>query len=232
MKIEFYPSSKEVELVVPPPRPAAYYIPEWYKKTPKFSEKNPDWGEDGNNRPGVKSCAPFLDAYVNGYIQETWQDIRVRVDDATGRIDVDFPTEPDIVSNREKISIPVSNDFYDIEFIWKTPWIPRTPEGWSIMFAPLPNRLELPFTCATGIIDSDNFYHSPFGNFPFYIRKGFRGIIPKGTPMFQMIPIKRESWQADVKEWDRVDTYKRQHVISSKVMGAYRKLFWVKKEFS
>jgi hypothetical protein len=34
MNIEFIPVSKEAELVVPPPKPAKLYVPQWYKDIP------------------------------------------------------------------------------------------------------------------------------------------------------------------------------------------------------
>ena len=41
-------------------------VPEWYKKTPKFVDKNKD---PMNNMPsmGLKMCIPFLDAMTTGF---------------------------------------------------------------------------------------------------------------------------------------------------------------------
>lgn len=230
MKIEFYPSSKDVELLVPPPKPAAHYIPKWYRDVPKFSDKNIEFDEGGGVKGlNIKSCVPFLDAMLNGYIQETWQDVAINISD--DGVQISNLSEPTIVSMREKTNAPVGNGYYPAEFIWKVPWIPKVPKGWSVMYVTPLNHLELPFVTGTGIQDSDNFYHGPFGNYPFYIKKGFSGIIPKGTPMFQIVPIRRESWESSTLPWDEEDQKRRSSILNTKFYGVYKSIFHVKKEF-
>lgn len=229
MKIEFYPSSKEVELVVPAPRPAAHYTPKWYRDAPKFSEKDVNLDRINSEGIGLKSCMPFLDSMMAGYIQETWQDIVV--DYREDRLSVTFPATPEILKSRDRIHIPLSQDFYQTEFTWQIPWMPKLPKGWSMIYTSPFNHAELPFQCATGIVDSDAFYHIPFGNYPFYIKQGFRGVIPAGTPMFQMIPIKRESWSAKSHKFNAVEQMKREYPLRQKSFGGYKKLFHIKKEY-
>lgn len=230
MKIEFYPSSKEVELLVPPPKPAAYYIPDWYKRIPKFSEKNVNILDLAEEGPNVKSCPPFADAMMTGYIQETWQDIVIGFKD--GQLALNFTTTPEIAGSRgDRIDLPIQKDFYQNEFVWRTPWIPKLPDGWSMLFMSPLNHVELPFVTVSGVMDSDKFYHVPNGNFPFYIKSGFTGVIPAGTPMFQMIPIKRESWESSIQEWDEEAQTKRQHEVRKKAFGGYKRFFHVRKSY-
>ena len=33
-------------------------------------------------------------------------------------------------------------------------------------------------------------------NFPFFIKEGFTGLIPYGTPIVQIIPFKRDDWKS------------------------------------
>jgi len=127
MKIEFYPSSKEVSLVVPPPKPAAFYTPAWYKKIEKFSEKDLDSDKPELAGPNVKSCVPFFDAMTAGYIQETWQDIVV--DYRNDNLSVMFPVTPKIMETRKRVSIPIGKEFYPTEFVWFIPWMPRYQMG-------------------------------------------------------------------------------------------------------
>jgi hypothetical protein len=230
MRIEFYPSSKETEMVVPPPKPSAHYIPDWYKRAPKFSEKNIDLRKIEGHGPGIKSCMPFFDSMVSGYIQETWQDIVI--DYKNDELMYNFPITPEIISVRERPSVPLDKGFYQQEFVWKTPWIPKMPKGWSLIFTSPLNHIELPFHTATGIVDADDFYHVPFGNFPFYIKYGFRGIIPAGTPMFQLIPIQRNDWKSSVHKYDHDEQRKREFFSRKTSYGAYKKLFHKKKDYS
>lgn len=230
MEIKFYPSSEETSIFIPPPKPAATYIPKWYRDIPKFSKKEVVLNEHGRlDGMNVKSCVPFLDSMMSGYIQETWQDIAV--EHRNGRVQVSCPTDPRMLSTRNELSIPVSEAFYQIEFVWKAPWMPRLPKGWSMLYTSPLNHVELPWETGSGVQDSDNFYHSPFGNLPFYIKYGFTGIIPAGTPMYQMIPVKRESWKSEVMPWDKEGQYRRVKMIATRFEGAYRDLFHAKKEY-
>jgi len=54
----------------------------------------------------------------------------------------------------------------------------------------------LPFTTLTGLVDSDTFHNTP-PNFPArWHDLSFNGLLPKGTPIAQCLPVKRESWNA------------------------------------
>jgi len=54
----------------------------------------------------------------------------------------------------------------------------------------------LPFTTITGLVDCDTFIDSPV-NFPAYWHDAaFNGVLPKGTPVAQCMPVKRDAWVA------------------------------------
>ena len=82
----------------------------------------------------------------------------------------------------------------------------------------------------SGIIDFDKSIHAQIGNIPFYIKRGFTGNIPAGTPMFQIIPIKREDWQSENQEYSNLFWEKR---IGERKGFAdfYKKQVWQKKSF-
>ena len=66
-----------------------------------------------------------------------------------------------------------------------------------------------------------------------FFNKNFEGTIPMGTPIAQMIPIKRESWNLVID--DSIETYEKHDLMSenrrSHVTGHYRKFAWRKKEY-
>lgn len=229
--IEFIPCSETVPLVVPSPIPAKKFIPEWYKSAPVFDPKKPDFAGPGKEvkNLGIKRCMPFLDALTAGYIQTTWCDIYI--ESSNGAITVRSASGPDIILARESSHVDMGPDFYNIEFTWKTPWLPKLESGYSVMLSHPVNRFDLPFITLTGIIDSDVFYHTPSGNLPFYIRKGFSGLIPEGTPMYQIIPIKRDSWKSSVVEYDNA-IKKNFNESFKKFWGFYKNNFWNKKEYN
>ena len=102
------------------------------------------------------------------------------------------------------------------------------PDGYSGLIVHPLNRLDLPFFTISGTVDFDTFYYPKVTNIPFYIKKGFSGIIPKGTPMFQIIPVKREHWESK-KEKNHTEENNLKNSIFKN--GIYRKDNWVKKRF-
>jgi hypothetical protein len=233
MKIEFIPSSKEHGLVVPMPRPASEYLPRWYSDMKMFAPDNTP--KVFNGKPSnitIKACAPFLDSLEAGYIQETWCDIWFDNDTPSGEVSYSFASSPRIISSRPSSSIPMKNDYYySTEFTWLQSWVPKTPKGWSVLITQPFNNPDSPFFTTTGIIDSDVFYHARSGQHPFYLRKGFSGLIPAGTPMYQIIPIKRENWDAVKVGYNLEEHTVQESKIFKNFWGAYRKTFRQKKVY-
>lgn len=231
MKIEFVPSGKEAELIVPAPKPAKAYVPDWYKKIRPTggSAINPN---DLGGPEAIKRCMPFFDALSHGYIQETWTEIYIKKN-TFGQVTYASSSGPMILENRQS-SLEIPNMFYPLEFAWKIHWMPKLPKGWSALMTSPNNRLDLPFRSFTGIVDSDLFYGMKVnegGNYPFYINKDFEGVIPIGTPMYQIIPFKRENWKSTVLKYDEEDTVKRFTNIRRHFANGYRKEYWQKKMF-
>jgi len=80
-------------------------------------------------------------------------------------------------------------------YAWKSLFNIQTPKGYSILISHPHNRFDLPFTTLSGIVDSD--MTMARGNLPFFLKSGFEGIIPVGTPIYQVMPFKRENWQSE-----------------------------------
>jgi hypothetical protein len=66
----------------------------------------------------------------------------------------------------------------------------------------------------------------------FYLKEGFEGFIPQGTPIAQIIPIKNESWNAkNVK--GMVEEGKKSKLRSTLVYsGWYKNTWWTKKDYT
>ena len=79
-------------------------------------------------------------------------------------------------------------------------WTIEAPPGYSLLFTHPINRSDLPFTTLTGLVDCDTFHRSPV-HFPArWHDAGFNGVLPKGTPVAQCLPVKRETWSATFEE--------------------------------
>mgnify|MGYP000079237726 FL=1 len=78
-------------------------------------------------------------------------------------------------------------------------------------------------------MDSDKI--SVNGNVPFFLKEGFYGLIPEGTPYAQVIPVKRKLWKM-IHSPENVDIVIQQ---SAKIHGEkayYKKKAWIRKEYN
>ncbi len=98
------------------------------------------------------------------------------------------------------------------------------------MFVPPMHRESL-FTILPGIVDTDDYY-SPV-NFPFVVNDPeFEGMIPKGTPIAQVIPFKRESWTMQFGgEKEIKEESKNIKTLETKFFDRYKNMFWHRKEY-
>lgn len=230
-EIVFRPISTETEKIVEKPVPAKECFPDWYKKVPRYEENKLKVVDGLRINTTMKACMPFLDTFLTGYIQNTWTDIYI---DATDPEDTkySFALKPDIVVARPTINYyPQIEGFVKNELSWRQQWIPQLPRGYSMIYTHPFNRYDLPFLSLTGIIDNDQYYMENIANHPFFVRDGFQGVIPAGTPMFQMIPIKRDTWKSFFKEYDESLQLKF-FTVRKFLMDGYKKMYWQKKEYN
>lgn len=227
--IEFIPSSEEVSKFVEPPQPSKNSIPDWYKFSESFDHKNLKFIGQDIHKP-LKSCIPFLDSLTSGYIQSTWSDIVITPEDSSAKYKWMLPPQP-LEHRSTPVSLPITEEYSNIELHWKMPWIIKVPKEYSVLITHPFNRLDLPFTTLTGVVDADEFHHVRFGNLPFYIKRNFQGIIPAGTPMFQIIPIKRTSFKSKVLSYDQDTILRKEYSFGKKLFGEYKNSFWVKKKY-
>jgi hypothetical protein len=227
MKISFYPANEYVSQFVEEPKPASEFIPEWYKKIPVIKKENVKMSNGSVSGLNLKACMPFIDALTTGYIQKTWTDIQIS--EVDGEVQYNFALGPEIIVLREQVNISLSPVYYPLEFVWRSLWRARVPKGYSLLITHPLNRLDLPFTTMTGVIDADEFYHTPIGNIPFFVHNSFTGVIPVGTPMFQIIPIKRDVWESVAESFDEIATEKRNREMRQHLWGAYKNKFRQKK---
>jgi len=232
-EIHFHPVDEKTYHVIPYPKPARNYLPKWYKDMPLFHNDEFKMDQHGSN-VSAKACVPFMDALTTGYVQETWCDIVIDTDLVGNVIYHSLPEFP-IMHKRgynkdQNTKVFVPEDFYGDEFIWKVPWFPRTPKGWSSIFTHPLGRMDLPFYSMSGVVDTDKFWGSG-GNYPFFIKKGFKGIIPAGTPMYQIIPFKRSDWNSKAIEHDEGNFLKMEFSVKKHVYGGYKKEYWNKKRY-
>lgn len=215
---------KGIEL---PFSPAAKALPEYWRTFSRFFEgkKFKPMGQGTSNQT-VKACPPFLDSLMAGYVLTLEHDLYI---DTTDVSDPKFHWEnggPEWIIGHDPKQLDPS--ILGSEFVkgaWKfgNDLLIETPNNYSLLFTHPLNRPELPFYTLSGIVDTDS-YKMPV-QFPFLVKKDFEGLVKAGTPIVQIIPIKREEWQHEVKNFDQNLHAVEQYKFASTIQNAYKNLW-------
>lgn len=183
-KIEFVSTVKHLEKIEDCiPRPAKYFIPEWFKDIPS------------NNNMTVKQCPSFPDYFSQGYIVPMWTDIRIFFDSTSKEggwqsSSKDFVLEdhgnPQFIDHVEPYFHDVSG-----KYVFKAicPWKIITPPGWSVLQLPLFYHFNKDWSILPGVIDTD-IYHNIHQQI-LYHKNGEIVEIKRGQPFVLYIPFNR-----------------------------------------
>jgi hypothetical protein len=201
------------------------HIPKWYRdeKTPPENEKT--W----------KNCVPFLESMTTGYTVLLPLDLLVKQVD--GNPQIDWVQSQDGVrmvgfNLSESINrIPTPPGCYKTSFYWHFPVTFEVPVGYSTLLTHPINRFDLPFQSLSVVIDG-GYTLTPYAFVTFFLREGFEGIIPQGTPIASIIPFKNESWVAE-KTPGLIEKAELQRLQTTAVYGGwYKKTWWTKKHYN
>jgi hypothetical protein len=237
--ILFYPINEECAKYVDPPCPSSKYnIPQWFKDIPKYVDNDKNFKFLKLKNLTVKSCLPIVDSLTSGYTFVLHCDVQVKRDENGSAFFLwDYGQEgvPDpVVSRKSARSVDICGwdklEGYDnLEFNWSPSWNIKTPRGYSSIFTHPINRVDLPFYTLGGVVDTDGW--GTAGNHPFLLKKSWEGVIPKNTPMFQVIPFKRDNWKNKVDN-DLTDEYRKQiNLRDSFLINYYKKNIWNSKNY-
>jgi hypothetical protein len=216
------------------PKPASSFIPEWYKKLESYMSGNKKPSGDGTTTATAKRCMPVFDAITGGYIIVSAADVFVSQKETEDGNKIPYfewsnygliqfhPVEqmPEHPQRGANMAYPK----------WINPWAIKTPKGYSTLFVQ-PMHRESVFTILPGIVDTDTY--SAAVNFPFVINDpNFEGLIPKGTPIAQVIPFKREGWQMEIGSMkELVEQNSITQKLQTKFFDRYKSMFWSRKEY-
>lgn len=187
--------------IIPPPIPAVQGLPDWFKAMPRRAFSDTLQLEQMT----VKRCPPFIDAMTQGFLIPLATDLRV--EDGVLTWDSEIPCAK-VRTNCSPLDFHDSNQvkgspfFEQDRFVVKFNcfWTIELPPGYSLFVTHPINRPDLPFVSLTGLVDAD-LYRDNYINFPArWCDPDFSGVVPKGTPVVQCIPIKREEWAMRFEE--------------------------------
>ena len=211
------------------PTTAKKHLPQWYKDSEATINVN------GEEDAGLKRCIPFLDSMLSGYMLVTPMDIFItHNEDGTPNINWNAPPEyENFISERPKIlgeKMPRPAGHFPNHLAFRGVWGFKLPRGWSVIVTQPFNRHDLPWTLTSGLMDADQF--STSGNLPFFLRQDFIGMVPAGTPIAQLIPVKRASWKAIYNDEGLVYLDELQAATVRSPGKSYKKLFWQRKDYN
>ncbi|MFB6417045.1 MULTISPECIES: hypothetical protein [Bradyrhizobium] len=219
----------ELDGLIPPPVPAAQGLPDWLRTMP--AEAFNAIGQQPT--PTVKRCPPFVDAMTSGFLIPLVCDVWVQNGEFTW--DFDLPPGGEVSFTRSPIG------FHDSSQVTGTPlfepgrfllkfnnlWTIEAPDGYALYFTHPVNRFDLPFTTLTGLVDCDR-YHDNWIQFPAHWHDmSFNGVLPRGTPVAQCIPVKREKWTLRTTTLDKEETQRAHDLTTaiSREQGVYRRQY-------
>ena len=182
----------------PHPKMSSSFVPNWYKDMPSLIGNKEYIGSNGNPNGTVKKCVPFRDSMTAGYMIPLPFDVYISVKGKEVIINSSYGGDTDLILTHDieqVFTYPFPEGYCKMALKWNNPWLIKSKRGWSTLFVH-PMHHDLPFLTISGLVDTDK--HPTPVNFPFLLKENFQGIIPKGTPIAQCIPLKREKITAYV----------------------------------
>lgn len=208
-------------------------LPEWWKETSPYITKKHDFfvGENGRiqSKQTIKRCVPVFDVISAGYLIVTSSDLYIRQEEDEPYFLWENFTKINWQSQNQSEKHPQlknkNRNTPKIQHFWGI----KTPKGYSMLFMPPAHRDNI-INILPGLVDTDK-YHFPV-ELPFTLSDPkFEGMIPAGTPIAQLIPIKRESWKSSKRKIDTEERNNAFYQFRRFFVGAYRNLYWVKKDY-
>lgn len=111
-----------------------------------------------------------------------------------------------------------------------SPWSIKTPPGWSVSFKNPSSNFSNDIHILEGVVDTDE-YIAPV-NFPFVWTGSEEGewIIPKGTPLVQVIPFKRTETDLVIKVKNEKAEKNLDQTLMTAHFDRYKTMFWHKRD--
>lgn len=218
--IKFHANDEYTMLVKEKPVPASSVIPKWFKDMPIYSNSAHKLDLNPYATVTAKQCAPLLDSMCSGYIVKLWTDLLVSRPDNT--LTVRWLVDDKVIEpwdSTQSSTYEAPQGFDSTVFKFYHGWTIETPPGYSCLITHPFAFQSLPIKTLTGVIDSDILKIN--ANAPFVIRNDFEGVIKKGTPMFQIIPFKRDEWSSEFDIADQKEKYFNIEKFKTKIMSSY-----------
>ena len=183
-----------LEPILPKPVPARQALPGWLSEMPGEVAADSLGGEAVRT---LKHCPPIIDALRLGVLILCPTDITV--DNGEVSWDWDMPILPDADISRAPVGVhvpeqasgtPLAQEALILKFV--NYWTLQSDPGWSLMFSHPAGYPDLPFQTIGGVVDCDLFKDG-YVHFPALLSPTFEGVIPRGTPIAQVVPVQKQT---------------------------------------
>jgi hypothetical protein len=236
-KIIFEEGSLAAKYLLDIPKPATNSVPQWFKNDKNFSNGSNNEIEmlKKQSEATYKMCVPVTDSLTAGYNILLPAAIYVtNAGDENNYVpnlhwQVTWPL-CDVKPADILQSYPIPHDHSSIFFRWTVDWKITTPKDYSLWITHPAHRYDLPFTTINGFVDTDK-HPNPLV-LPFFVRNGFEGKIEEGTPIAQIIPIKRDEWKSEKAPLDQKTLWSAQNNMKLDYLRGYKKRYWTKKRYT
>jgi len=236
--IFFKEAKKETQYLQNVPKPSSNFAPEWYKNQALFSDGGRDYKKFIKSKVPVfatyKICVPLVDSLTAGYMLTLPVDIFIEniATDGSYLPIIKWNVEWEIADTQNNMALgnyPIPEGYYSSVFRWSLDWKVETPDGYSSFIMHPQHRHDLPFFTLTGFVDTDKMPSRLY--LPFFIKDGFEGIVKEGTPIAQILPIKREVWQSERKKYSDEEEFNINNISKFNFIKTYKRKYWSKKEY-
>ena len=212
--------------------PSKKLIPEWYKDIPRFlgSEDIDTLAQNkSNTNRSIKACVPVLDYLTSGYIIKTVSHTKFKNENTEETSGVKYYTsDVGSISTHSHKQCPVKIEGERKTYIkFNSPWIIKTPPGYSCYFYQPFFHMENRFTLMPGIVDTDT-YHKTI-NFPGWINGKEEVEVEPGVPIIAVFPFKREEWTSEVLV--KPEEFVKPTLFDKFLAEAYKRFYWSPKSY-
>lgn len=212
-----------------PPVLASSLMPGWYVQSESYlnGKKAPNSKVDPRT---IKRCVPVYDSLTSGYIIRTPADFYIERGE-NGEPFAYWATEKLLTTHSDFQVQKHPQRQNNFMFKLTNHWVVKTPKGYSCLFTQ-PMHHDLPLVAMPAIVDTD--VYNERVQLPFTFKDpNFEGLVPAGTPIYQVIPFKRDSWKMNIINFKFYqDIFKKNDwIMKSTLFDAYRNNFWRKKDF-
>ncbi|HEX4793036.1 MAG TPA: DUF6065 family protein [Humisphaera sp.] len=217
--IEFRHSKGMLGQPYPQPFAASKGIPDRFKRLP------PELTVDGQQVDTVKKCPPFVDAMSSGYLIPIIADVEFTMT-AQG---LEYKSNVPVVDFHDSRQLTGESPQQMSIIKIVSPWIVRTPPGYSCLFTQPLNRFDIPFQALAGVVETDKYYFEI--NFPMLclLNPGQSFTLKRGTPIIQVIPFKRDAWTSNCGLAD--DAERNVWNETGPREGRYKAHYWERKDY-